>query len=461
MTPPAPKRKTPRMTTRTLHRLYPDYTYSRAPIEACFWAEAVPETALACPPATGRLRVPVLVVGGGFTGLNAALSLARAGEEVMLIEASFPAFGASGRNGGFCCLGSSRATDRQLMRFGPDGAGEVRRAEAAAIRHVDRVITDLGLDVDRHSTGETILAHSPAAQAKMAEKAEEYSGDYGVEMRVMDKADLVDEGLDGPTWFGGMHNPLGFALHPRKYALGLLQAALAAGARVHGESPALSVERTGTTLTVTTPEAVIEADRVLFATNGYTAENLVPWLKGRTLPAQSSVLATRPLTEEELRAQGYWSRQMAYEDRRLLHYFHLTPDGRMIFGQRGGLLSDPVTEKKIAATVRADFDRAFPAWAHVETPWSWSGMVCLTASLTPFCGAIPGLPGAFAAFGYHGNGVAMGSYLGARMAELSRGETPAEILPKAFATPPMRFPLGRFRRVILAAEYGQAKLFNL
>ncbi|WP_010137230.1 NAD(P)/FAD-dependent oxidoreductase [Oceanicola sp. S124] len=447
--------------TTDQRRIYPGYTYTRAPIEGCFWAGDVPEATLARPALTTDTRVPVLVVGAGFTGLNAALSLARAGEEVTVIDASFPAFGASGRNGGFCCLGSSRASDRQLRRFGPDGPAEVRRAEAAAVAHVDRLIAELGIEVDRHSTGETILAHSPKAMQALRHEAEIFAADYGVETRVLEKADLATEGLDGPTWYGGLHVPIGFALHPRKYAAGLLAAAEAAGARVHGETPALSIEETPEGLQVITPRARIRADRVLVATNGYTAESLLPWLRGRTLPAQSSVLATRPMSEDELRAQGYWSRQMAYEDRRMLHYFHLTPDGRMVFGQRGGLLSSPAVEAKIAARVRADFDAAFPAWRHVETPHHWSGMVCLTASLTPFCGAVPGTTGVFAAFGYHGNGVAMGSYLGARMAELSRGQPPAEPLPAAFAAPPPRFPLGRFRRALLAAEYGMAKLFDL
>ncbi|MBR9766317.1 MAG: FAD-binding oxidoreductase [Rhodobacteraceae bacterium] len=447
--------------TTDQRRIYPGYTYTRAPIEGCFWAGDVPEASLARPALTTDTRVPVLVVGAGFTGLNAALSLARAGEEVMVIDASFPAFGASGRNGGFCCLGSSRASDRQLRRFGPDGPAQVRQAEAAAVAHVDRLITELRIEVDRHSTGETILAHSPKAMQTLRHEAETFAADYGVETRVLETADLATEGLDGPTWHGGLHVPIGFALHPRKYAAGLLAAAEAAGALVHGETPALSIEETSEGLRVITPQARIRADRVLIATNGYTAESLLPWLRGRTLPAQSSVLATRPMQEEELRAQGYWSRQMAYEDRRLLHYFHLTPDGRMVFGQRGGLLSSPAVEAKIAARVRADFDAAFPAWRHVETPHHWSGMVCLTASLTPFCGPVPGTSGVFAAFGYHGNGVAMGSYLGVRMAELSRGEPPAEPLPAAFTAPPPRFPLGRFRRALLAAEYGMAKLFDL
>ncbi len=181
-------------------------------------------------------------------------------------------------------------------------------------------------------------------------------------------------------------------------------------------------------------------------------------MRHRFLPAQSSVIATRPMTDDELAAQGWTSHQMAYEERRLLHYFHLTPDRRMVFGQRGGLISTPANEARLARKVRADFDALFPEWRDVEAPDYWSGMVCLTATLTPFCGAIPEMPGAFAAFGYHGNGVAAGSFCGALLADLARGEDPRAPLPRAWAAPPPRFPLGRFRRIWLGAEYTWARL---
>ncbi len=448
------------MNTPKLRRLYPDYTYSRDVIAACYWADAVPAEALEHAPATGASRTRVAVIGAGYTGLNATLALAEAGVDVTLLDAEFPGFGASGRNGGFCCLGSHRATDLMLRRFGADSPAQVRRAEAAAIAHVDALLTRHAIDVDRHSSGEVILAHSRRAMEALRKKAPDFARDYGADATLIEKADLAAHGLSGPTWHGALQTPLGFALHPRKYLAGLVRAATAAGARIHGQSPVLSVEKSGPTFTLTTPTATIEADRVIFATNGYTAENLIPWLKGRVLPAQSSVLATRPMREDELAAQGFTSRQMSYEDRRLLHYFHLTPEGRMVFGQRGGLLSSPQNEARVSAKVRADFDAAFPAWKHVETPFHWSGMVCLTASLTPYCGPIPGLEGAYAGFGYHGNGVAMASYTGTILADLAQDQAPRYELPKAFSAPPPRFPLGRFRRTILASEYTMARLLE-
>ncbi|MBT9383920.1 FAD-binding oxidoreductase [Pseudooceanicola sp. CBS1P-1] len=442
----------------TPRRLYPDYTYSRSPIERCYWAEAVPETALTFPPLADH-RTDALVIGGGFTGLNAAISLARAGIEVTLIDAQFPGFGASGRNGGFCCIGSHRASDALLTRrFGAGEPAAVNRTEAAAVAHVEAFLEAENLDVDRHSEGEVILAHTAAKMEQFRRDAEAHLRDWGSPATLIEKPDLAAHGLNGPLWHGAIQMPHGFALHPRKYLAGLAAAARRAGAQLHGATPALRIDDSGPQPKVITANGTITANRVLIATNGYASENLHPWLRGRYIPAQSSVLTTRPMTPEELSAQGFTSRQMSYEDRKMLHYFHLTPEGRMVFGMRGALRSSAANEKRIAARLRADFEAAFPAWKHVESPFYWSGMVCVTASLTPFCGALPGSPKVFAAFGYHGNGVAMGSYLGAQMGRLAAGDTPD--LPKSFATPPMRFPLGRHRMLLLAAEYGMSRLLN-
>ncbi|WP_163848119.1 NAD(P)/FAD-dependent oxidoreductase [Pseudooceanicola aestuarii] len=440
------------------HRhIYGPHAYSRMPIADCYWSQDVPDAALDHPPATGRIRCRTLVIGAGYTGLNAALALAEDGGDVMVLDAQFPGFGASGRNGGFCCLGGSRASDGALRRFGTKAPAQVRQAEAAAIAHVDALLNRLGIDVDRHSRGEAVMAHSPAMMKTLRAEAETLNR-HGLSAQLIERADLPAHGLHGPKWHGALHVDAGFALHPRKYLAGLARAATRAGARIHGRSPVTEVRAGGRQLCVTTPTAEVEADRLIVATNGYMSETLIPWFRNRTLPAQSAVIATRPLTAPELEAQGWTAPTMAYEERRLLHYFHLTPDNRMVFGQRGGLIATAANDRRIRARVRADFDRLFPEWRGVETPFSWSGMVCLTASLTPYCGPIPGLPGAFTAFGYHGNGVAMGSYLGAMLADLTESRCPRNPLPLAFTAPPPRFPLGRARRLWLAAEYGWARL---
>lgn len=438
-----------------MNRIYGDYAYSREVIAGCHWAGAVPDAALEFPPVSTLDRAQVVVIGGGFTGLNAALHLAEDGVEVVVLDAEFPGFGASGRNGGFCCLGGSRAPDLALKRFGDPR--DVRRAEVDAVNHVGALLERLGIDADRQEHGEAIVAHSPAMARRLPALAEEFAEAYDVTPEVIAAGDMAARGMGG-RWHGAVSVPIGFSLHPRKYVQGLLRAAVAAGVQVFGQSPVRQIESVAGGVQVVTDRATILADKVVLATNGYTSENVPEWIRARTLPAQSSVIATREMSDEELAAQGWTTRQMTYEERRLLHYFHLTPDNRMVFGQRGGLISSAENEARIADRVRRDFDRVFPEWRGVETPHRWSGMVCLTASLTPYCGAIPGLSGGFAAFGYHGNGVAMGSYLGAMLADLVQGEEPRTPLPAAFRAPPPRFPLGPLRRAWLAAEYTLARL---
>lgn len=441
-----------------MRHLYGDYALSDEPNRLNLWARDVPEEALTAAPAQGDISADVIVIGGGYTGLNAALHLAEDGVSVCLIDARHPGWGASGRNGGFCCAGGTRAPDTVLnRRFGEGAAQEVHDAERAAIDHVAALTERLAINVDRHSEGETILAHSQSAAKHLRTQQPELDNAYSANTRPHDTTQLKTLGM-ASTHHGGLTLPVGFALHPRKYLSGLARAATSAGVALFGNSPALSVTREGSGYVVTTPKARFTADRLIVATNGYTTEDLIPWLRGRTLPAQSSVIATEPMEARTLEAQGWTSHQMAYEDRRLLHYFHLTPDNRMVFGMRGGLVSTAANETRIRARVRADFDKVFSAWADVQTPYYWSGMVCLTASLTPFCGEIPDMPGALAAFGYHGNGVAMGSYCGTILADLAQGKATRYPRPRAFAAPPPRFPLGRFRRGFLAAEYAWARL---
>ena len=170
-------------------------------------------------------------------------------------------------------------------------------------------------------------------------------------------------------------------------------------------------------------------------------------------------MVTRPITPDEQATQGWTSAQMAYDTRHMLHYFRLMPDGRFLFGMRGGLTSSPRSEQKIRALLRRHFEGFFPKWTHVETTHSWSGMVCLSRNLVPFVGAVPEHQGLFAGLCYHGNGVAMGSYSGALLAQLVQGNTPDMPYSKVLQRLP-RFPLGRARRLLMPPAYGLLSLLD-
>jgi glycine/D-amino acid oxidase-like deaminating enzyme len=435
-----------------MERIYEDAAYG--PQTGCFWADTV--TDQPWPLLDQDTDTDIAIVGGGFTGLNAALTAARAGARVIVLEAQTAGWGASGRNGGFCCLGGAKASRATLLkRHGPGGLEAWNAAERAAIAHVAGLIERHGWDVDSHSDGETVLAHTSGAWRAIQASAAQIAADHGVAATLIPQDRLHQAGLGGP-WHGAMTIPLGFALNPRKYHAGLATAARDAGATLLARTPVTAITAQGSRWRLNTNTGTVTADRVVIATNGYSSEDVPGWLRSRTLPVQSSVIVTRPLSEDERGAAGWTSRQMCYDSRVLLHYFRLLPDNRFLFGMRGGLSATPEAEIAIRRRIRADFNRLFPAWRDVEIAHDWSGLVCLMARLVPFVGPVPGHAGLFAALGYHGNGVAMGSYSGALVADLAMGRTPPGPYPPAMRDPPKRFPLGRFRRALLWPVYALA-----
>lgn len=440
-----------------MKRLYEPDAYG--PQGACWWADSV--TPAPWPRLQTDTRADVAIIGGGFTGLSAALHLAQDGVDVAVLEAEHAGWGASGRNGGFCCLGGAKAPRSLLLRrYGAEGLAEWRKAEMAAVDLVDGLLRDHAIDVDRHSEGETLLAHTPKAWARLQAARDAARQDYGVAPTLIPPDALHEHGLGGP-WHGAATTPIGFALNPRKYHAGLARAARGAGACLFQDSPVTKLGRKGDGWRLDTPGGTLRADRVILATNGYTSDDLPDWIGGRTLPVQSSVIVTEPLGDDLLEAQGWTSSQMAYDTRHLLHYFRLMPDRRFLFGMRGGLSATPRAQAAIAVKIRADFARLFHAWQNVAITHEWAGLVCLMARLVPFAGPVPDHPGLFAGLGYHGNGVAMASYTGALMADVVQGRAPRRPWPRAMQQTPPRFPLGRFRRATLWPAYILGEAFDL
>jgi glycine/D-amino acid oxidase-like deaminating enzyme len=228
---------------------------------------------------------------------------------------------------------------------------------------------------------------------------------------------------------------------------GLADAAMKHGAVVHPSTPVTRWDREGPRHVLVTPGGTVRCAKLIVAAGAYQPEALSPELTGRVLPVQSNIIVTRPLSEAEKQAQGWTSTAVAFDSLELLHYFRLLPDNRFLFGGRGGLSASPASAAAFRARLTRDLHRRFPAWRDVAITHFWSGLVDLAADLLPHCAALDETT--FHACAYHGNGVALGTEMGAQLALLvTEGRAPA--LPGFMRQPPPRFVLPALRKAYLA-----------
>lgn len=426
-----------------MRRIYEDFAYSHAARADCIWP--LPQGDWS--PLDGDKTTEIAIVGGGYTGLSAALHLAQAGTQVTVLDAQSPGWGASGRNGGFCCIGGDKAGLGKIRkRFGADAATSYFNAQRSAIDLVAQLLDAHNIDADTHSNGELQLAHHPRIISTLKAEQQEWT-EFGISSTLIPAEELQAQGMQG-NFHGALHVPLGFALNPGKYVAGLAQAAMNAGTTIHADTPVTRITPSGAGYVLDTATGRVTAKKLILATNGYGTDGLPDWLTGRYLPMQSNILVTRPLSKTEIAAQGWSTDLMAYDSRNLLHYFRLLPDQRFLFGARGNIRASVQGQAAMKQNMKRDLSALFPAWQGVETPHFWSGLISLSRDRLPFAGPIGNWRNAWAGMNYHGNGVAMATWVGARLADMALGRQPS--LPVHTRTLPC-FPLPRIRRTYLSA----------
>ncbi|MDX5592891.1 FAD-dependent oxidoreductase [Pseudovibrio sp. SPO723] len=439
-----------------LRRLYSPAAFDPNLPVGTYWSETVDETGGRFTPPDGALAVDFAVIGAGYTGLNAALRLSQKfSASVAVLDAGWPGWGASGRSGGFCCMGGARLSESQIERnHGLEEAQKFAMTQVESVAFV-RELTELhDMEVEAHGNGEWALAHCPEALDDLRLEANALERYAGLQPAFYGPHALAEIGMAGPHFHGAAHIPVGFALNPARYVEGLTRAVLCSGVQIFGHSPVTGLSKEGNRYLLHLPKGVISAENLLIAVNGYGQDGPHDWFAGRHLPVLSNVMVTRALSPQEQEAQGWTAHEMAYDTRNLLHYFRLLPNGRFLFGMRGGTDAAPEKRQHMFERTRQHFDLMFPAWSDVEATHFWSGFVCMNRSLAPYIGAVGSLSRVWTAAGYHGNGIAMASWAGKALADFAAGyQQGIDRIPAVMQQVPKRFPLSALRLLYLKAAY--------
>jgi glycine/D-amino acid oxidase-like deaminating enzyme len=385
--------------------------------ERCLWTEASQPPRFPASPLPAS--TDVAIIGGGYTGLSAARCLARRATDVTLLERHTVGWGASGRNGGFVLPGFKPEMEELDRRLGPDCAAAMFRLSLDGIAFLEGLIQDEGIDCDFVRCGALSLAAKPGHLQALEESGRFLRDRLGYETELLGRPDLVRE-IGSYRYFGGLLDPRGCALHPAKYVSGLAIAAARAGARLCEKIEVTRLRRVNGRFEIETSAGVIQAREVLAATNGYTPRAL-PDLRRRVIPIGSYQIATEPLHPAV--ARQLVPRGRVFSDtKNLLYYFRLSPDRRMVFGGRASFT--PTSPRRSAAILRAGMREVFPELANTRIDYTWSGKVAYPLDHLPHAGRHNGI---HYAMGYCGHGVALATYLGARMGEVlaGSGEIPA------------------------------------
>jgi glycine/D-amino acid oxidase-like deaminating enzyme len=393
---------------------------------------------------SAQLRAQVAVVGAGFTGLSAALHLAEAGREVVVIDAHSPGWGASGRNGGQVIAGLKHDPDTLDSLYGSQGR-KIAELTGKAPDLVFDLIRRHAIDCNPVRTGWLQLACSRAALASVTARARQWQA-RGAPVELLDRASASR--LSGSAlYFGGWLDRRGGTVQPLSYARGLAASAAGLGVRIFGQSPATRLTQTAGGWQVETPQGTVTAETIILATNAY-ADRLHGRLRRSVVAVPSYQIASDPLPER-LQRLILPERQAVSDTRRLLRYFRLDAAGRLVMGARGVYGDVPASQamRRHLQAVR----EIFPEAAGLAFPYRWGGMVAMTADHMPHLHEPA--PGLLAGLGYNGRGVAMATQMGRLLAACAQGEDRAALgFP---VTPLAPLPMHRFSRigVQMAVQY--------
>jgi gamma-glutamylputrescine oxidase len=391
-------------------------------------------------------QADVCVIGGGFTGLSAALNLAERGLNVVLLEAERIGFGASGRCGGLVGSGQRKEVMETEAMFGLERSRLLWDfAEAAKKEIRDRVEKhDIACDLQR---GQLLGVHKKRYLGYAREMADVLAERYDYPFCAALDAEETRARVGSNRFLEGLYDSEALALHPLNYSLGLARAAAEAGVRLYERSRVVNYSQTDPAV-VKTANGSVNAAFVVLACNGYLGK-LEPRVAGKIMPINNFMIATEPMEESRAR-QVINGRFGVHDTRFVVNYFRMSDDHRLLFG--GGENYRAGFPRDIKNFVRPHMLKLFPQLKDVGIDFGWGGTLSVTVNRLPHVGRLQ--PNVFFAQGYSGHGISISSFAGKVIAEAVTGT--ADRFDVLAELPTHSFPGGtllRYPGMVLAMLY--------
>lgn len=372
------------------------------------WAATAPPARIT-PPLRESGRFDVAIVGAGYTGLSTALHLAERGVSVCVLEAHEPGWGASGRNGGQVNPTLKHDPDELVRLYGSAVAEPLIDTVSRSADLVFGLIERHGIECAAARKGWMQVSYSHKGVAGLHARAAQWER-RGVPVQCLDAA-AVAARMGSQAFAGGWLDGRAGAIQPLAYARGLVTAAQAAGASIHGQSAVIGLRQVGTNWQLQTANgAQVTAAQVVLATNGYS-DGLWPGMAQSVLAANSFIVATRPL--QGAAAQSILAGQETVSTaQRLLLYFRKDSNGRLLMGGRG-TFSDPGAPQDFGHLERS-LALLFPQLGKLDFEYRWAGRIAITRDFMPH--VHQPAPGLTLALGCNGRGIALCTSLGQQLA---------------------------------------------
>jgi glycine/D-amino acid oxidase-like deaminating enzyme len=356
-------------------------------------------------------KVDVSVIGGGFTGLSAARTLAKRGVKVAVLEAETIGWGASSRNGGMTLTGLKTSMQTVIKKYGRDLARRLFHCSRESVDTVEQIIKEENIDCGFARYGHLLTASKPQHYEGFKGEVNFMAKEFNHAVRLVPQNQLRDE-IGSSSYYGALVDEVSGGLNPAQYVAGLAAAAERAGATLHARARVNSLERRGTQFFIQTARGALTADSILVGTSGYTG-GVTKNLQKRIIPIGSFIIATEKLSDELAHELSPRNR-MIFDSMHYLNYFRLW-DNRMIFGGRAAFFPENKnTIARSAEILRREMIEVYPQLKDVKVEYVWGGTLDFAFDMMTHVGEADGV---YYSLGYAGHGVAMATYLGKTVAE--------------------------------------------